>query len=73
MRTLRNLVTDYVHHMGYTDVKNEVNRLLLMVHTSDDNESNRITQIMLDATTKSYESPLYYNDDEWERDGIPHL
>ena len=72
MRSIRDLVTDYVHHMGYPDVKNEVNRLLLMVDASDDNESNRITQIMLDATTKPYESSVY---DEYEvgMNGIPHL
>ena len=76
MRNLRNLVQDYVDHMGYNGHE-EVNRIMLMVDSADHSERGRsergrIVNVMLDATTKPYSSSQY-DDYEVGMNGIPHL
>ena len=71
MRNLRNLVQDYVDHMGYNGHE-EVNRILLMVDSADHSEKGRIVNVMIDATTKPYISNGI-SEEEAEYNGIPHL
>ena len=71
MRNLRNLVQDYVDHMGYNGHE-EVNRILLMVDSADHSEKGRIVNVMIDATTKPYISSGI-SEEEAEYNGIPHL